>query len=812
MHVARCTLHVTPFLIAASLSAQIPSPEQHLGFRPGADSMLADWSQITGYLTALANASPVVRLDTIGRTNLGKPLLMVTFATAANQARLDALRARQARLADPRTLSHAAEDSLVRHGPAVVLINNNIHATEIASSQMQLEMAHRFASDPVWRGWLDSLVVLMIPSVNPDGLDTVVAWYRYHQGTRYEGGSLPWLYQPYTGHDTPRDWYMLTQPESRAVTRVLYQEWFPAVVWDLHQMGNRGARLFVPPFADPVNPNLDPILVEGINLVGTAMAGAVLDAGLTGVVHQQQFDLWWHGGFRSVPSRHNMIGILSEAASARLASPIQQDPADLRQPARGVNYPAPWIGGWWRMGDIVAYELHAAEGLLRLVATQRGQFVRRFVTLGRRAIADTTGPSVWLIPSAQRDPEAWYTLADLLIRAGIDVRQRPNGDLVIPGRQPFRAHVKDLLEVQAYPDSREPYDIAGWTLGLQMGVEVRELRDRTTVPDARLAAAPRPGGGGIAGSGRYLRLPYTSNAETRMVVSALRVGARVWADRDVVIDANDRRVRAAVDSLARHWGIQLTSSSAPPAPPPSSLNGLPRIGLYQPWTGSMDEGWTRWVLEQYGVPYVTLHDADLRTGRLNGRIDVLILPDEGDQSITQGRDTTQIPARFSGGIGTAGEAAVVQFVRGGGTLIALDASSDFAIRALNLPAVNVLADSLNPDRGSRFSASGSIFGTALEAMGPWTAGMGDSVAVFFANGRAWDVASPGRVVARYATNPLRSGYVNAPERIAGKAAMVVVPVDRGRAVLFGFRPQHRGQPHATFKLLFNAALFGGMSR
>ncbi|MEX1049942.1 MAG: M14 metallopeptidase family protein, partial [Gemmatimonadales bacterium] len=465
----RRALRLAPFFLAATVAAQVPSPEAHLGFRPGTDSVLADWSQINRYLSALANASPVVRLDTIGRTHLNKPLLMVTFASEPNMGRLAELRAAQARLADPRVMDAAEIDRLVRSSPAVVLINNNIHSTEIASSQMQLEMAHKFATDPMWRGWLDSTVVLMIPSTNPDGLDTTIAWYRQHKGTRYESGPMPWLYHPYVGHDNNRDWYMLTQPETRDISRVIYEEWFPAVVWDIHQMGNNGARLFIPPFADPVNPNLDPILVAATNLVGTAMAGAVLDAGLTGVSHQRQFDLWWHGGFRTAPARHNMIGILSEMASARLASPIQQDPANLRQPERGINYPAPWPGGWWRMRDIVDYELYLTEGLMRLVATQREQFVRRFVTLGARAIADTTGPSALLIPAAQRDPEAWYTLADLLIRTGADIRQRPNGDLVIPMNQPFRIHVKDLLERQVYPDNRQPYDVAGWSLGMQMG-------------------------------------------------------------------------------------------------------------------------------------------------------------------------------------------------------------------------------------------------------------------------------------------------------------------------------------------------------
>jgi len=330
----------------------LPSPFAGLGFEPGADSLLADWGQITTYLTSVAVASPVVRLDTLGRTTLGRPFLLLTITSPANQRRLEELKRGQRLLADPRGLTPATLETLRATQPAVVLIDNNIHSTEIASSLMGLTLAYQLATDPALTRLLDSVVVLMVPSMNPDGLDTVVAWYRKYKGTPYEGGPLPWLYHPYVGHDNNRDWFMLTQAETRLVTRVLYHDWFPEVAYDVHQMGSNGPRLFLPPFADPVNPNLDPMLVEATNLVGTTMASALYDSGYTGVAHQVSFDLWWHGGFRSVPARHNMIGILSEAASVRLASPMTLPAEALRQPARGVNYPGPWRGGTWRIGDI----------------------------------------------------------------------------------------------------------------------------------------------------------------------------------------------------------------------------------------------------------------------------------------------------------------------------------------------------------------------------------------------------------------------------------------------------------------------------
>ena len=823
-------LFVLPFLLQHSQDP-IPSPADVLGFEPGTDSLLADWSQIGSYLSLLAEASPRVRLDTIGRTTLGRPLLMVTLGTPESQGRLDRVRHGQALLADPRRMTRRVEDSLVGAQPAVVLIGNNIHSTEIASSQMQLTLAYRLAADPRYRTYLDSTIVLMIPSTNPDGLDTVVSWYRQYRGTRYEGGPLPWLYHPYVGHDNNRDWFMLTQVETRAITRILYHQWFPEVVWDIHQMGSSGARLFVPPFADPVNPNLDPMLVGAINLVGAAMATAVLDAGKTGVSHQQRYDLWWHGGFRTVPARHNMIGILSEAASARLASPIYIHSGSLRAPPRGVNYPAPWPGGWWRMGDIVEYELLAAEGLLRLVSSQRTAFVRRFATLGRRAVAAGTEeePYAFLVPPHQRDRHAAALLANTLIAGGVEVLRTTApfsaagvrydaGTLVIPMAQPFRAHAKDLLETQRYPGGpAAPYDVSGWTLGDQMGVTVVEVGRRFDYTADRVDSVSVPPGR-VFGEGRQIVLLNQSNQESRAIAAALREGARVWVTNQavraagrlvpagaVVIEPDDPATIDLIGQLAERSGFDAWATSDLRVPE-SRIERVPRIGLYKPWTASMDEGWTRWVFEQHGIPFITITDSMIRVGRLRQQLDVLVLPDLSERTIVSGRSQRQIPAPYAGGIGEAGVRNVTEFVRAGGTLVALDASSDFAISALNLPVTNILRDEGAGAAGSRFSAPGSIFGVAVEPGSPIASGVPDTVAAFFANGRAFQVEAPARVVARYADDLLRSGYVRNAGRIVGAAALVEIPVGQGRVVLFGFRPQHRAQTHGTFKLLFNAVL------
>jgi hypothetical protein len=825
-----------------TLHAQAPSPSEILGIDVGADSVLANWTQIGRYMSTLARASDYVRLDTIGLSTLGKPLLMVTLASPRNQRRLAEIKANQALLADPRRLSGALEDSLATTMPAVVFINNNIHSTEIASSQFSMILAHRLATEKRYRAWLDDLVVLMTPSANPDGLDTVVAWYGEYKGTPYEGGPLPWLYHPYVGHDNNRDWFMLTQVESQATARVLYREWFPEVVWDVHQMGNRGARLFVPPFSDPVNPNLDPIVVEATNLVGTAMAAAVYDAGKTGIAHQTRFDLWWHGGFRTVPARHNMIGILSEAASARLASPIDQDPSQFTSD-HGSNYPGPWRGGRWSMGDIIEYELLAAEGLLRLVATQREQFIRRFVHLGRRAVAagEAGNPYAYLIRPDQHDGRTAALLVNILIASGIEVlratepfmaddRAQLTGTMVIPLAQPFRAHVKDLFEVQRYPDRRaypggppqRPYDVAGWSLALQMGVEVEEIRAPFTAAMAPIEEAT-VAAGKIHGTGEQWVLTNRATMESRTIVEALQTGARVWVTQaPLTLDGTSLPAGAVVlehdrpDVLAQvvrghvqefgfdAWRARGLTMAA------HTIARLPRIGVYKPWTASMDEGWTRWVMEQHGIPYVSITDSMVRAGNLRRDLDVLLLPDLTEQSIVAGRGVGTVPERYAGGIGDAGAQQIVDFVRAGGVLVALDGSSEFAIRRLDLPVRNGLRGTERVEPNEQFVAPGSLFEIAITQGTALTSGMRPEAHVYFANSVAFVADTTVRVLARYHPEPLRSGYALNADQLGGKAALVDVPVGRGRAILFGFRPQHRGQPHGTFKLLFNALLLSGL--
>ena len=816
---------MTPLLLLALLQTAQPPirPSAVLGFEPGADSALADWRQVSGYLNALAQRSRYVHVDTLGKTTEGRPFVLLTITSPANIARLADIKRTQALLADPRRLNDTALAEIRMRQPAVILISNNIHSTEIASSQMGMTLAYRLVTDPEWQRLLDSVVVLMIPSMNPDGLDTVVSWYRRYKGTPYEGGPLPWLYHKYIGHDNNRDWFMLTQVETRLVTRMLYKEWFPEVVYDVHQMGANGVRLFVPPFQDPVNPNLDPALVAAINLVGAQMASALYDAGMTGIAQQQTYDLWWHGGFRSTPTRHNMVGILTEAASTRLGSPITLSLDSVRQPGRGVNYPAPWPGGTWHLGDIVRYELITSEALVRLAARDRVNVIDRFVGLGRRAVeAGLAGdPFAYVLPAEQRDPESWTALANVLAAGGVEVWRAAEaftaggtsygpGSLVVPMAQPYRAHAKDLLEAQHYTpvNDRPPYDVAGWTLPFTMGVRADVVNAPFRANLVRVdTVVPAPGR--IEGSGDVFILKNRTNAESRAVAQLLAAGQSVTVAGESLL-VQGPRARAILGEAAARHGFSVTAVRERPSGVGVTRQRLPRIGLYQPWTANIDEGWTRWLFEQYGISYATLHDNDFKKGALRQRFDVIVLPDIDAPAVLHGIDSTRIPVQYAGGLGETGANAVSAFVRGGGTLVCLDASSNFAITRLNLPVVNVLAGEASGPQVLRFYAPGSIFGVLLGGVerggSPVTLGAPDSLDIYFENSAAFTVTAPARALATYPAQPLRSGYARFQERLEGKAALVEAPVGSGRVILFGFRPQFRGQTHGTFKLLFNAVL------
>ena len=836
----RIPLAITAVMIGAVSTLQgqatVPTPQSITKVEVGADRTLADWGQITRYFAALAAASPAVRVDTLGPTTERRPFIVATISTPENIARLDEIRRIQAMLGDPRKLDAATEAKAIATQPAVIVISCNIHATEIASSQMAMELAYRMATNDTLQRALRNVVVLLIPSMNPDGEQLVTEWYRGSVGTKWEGGPLPWLYHHYVGHDNNRDWYMMTQQETRLVSRMLYQSRFPEIFYDVHQQGSYGMRITVPPHVDPIDPFVDPLIVRGINQIGATMSWELESRGKSGVGDAATYDLWWHGGARSAPTRHNMIGLLTEAASVRIATPITIQPNELAGHDRGlpryerrVNFPNPWPGGAWRLRDIMDYELIAAEALVKLASDQRGEYVRNFAALGRKAIAAGAagGPYAYRV-SAGRDPEAARRLLEALRYGGVDMGTIAGSrDVIIPLAQPYRSHVMDLFEVQRFPKLErypggpveKPYDVAGWTLPLQMGVSVSRIDSALTAPIVPIRAmAPEFPAASCAatGSGRYMSLSASDTRSYGLVAEALA------ARRQVRVTGSGEDARFVTELAATAKGGGCAPVRVAAMPPGVTMERLPRIALYKPWTGNIDEGWTRFVLEREHIPFVALTDSMVRAGKLRDLYDVILVPDMSFREIHEGMSPSEVPPRYAGGLGDGGVAELSAFARGGGTLVLLDRASELATSALGVAVRRITVPRQRDDEGdapgaaASLYAPGSILRVLVDGSRYVTRGMSDTAAVYFTNSVTFDVptGSAARVIARYPereSDILLSGYLQGGSAIAGKAAAVEVPFGTGRVVMFGFRVQYRGQSYGTFKMLFNALLGEGTS-
>lgn len=834
--------------------ATLPNPEQFAGFRMGTDRKLLRWEKIVEYLQLAAAASPRIKAEELGKTSNGHPYLAVTISAPGTIADLDSYRATQRRLTYSAGLPPTEAEKLMATHKAIILITCNIHATEIASSQMVLELVHRLATEnsPFVQNILDNVIFVLVPSANPDGQILVTDWYNRNAGTPFEISPMPWLYHKYTGHDNNRDAFMNTQIESRLLNKLTYQDWLPHVFLDEHQMGNAGARIFVPPFRNPINTNVDPVIWQLNGMFGYAMGNALHEKGYTGIINDAMYTSWWQGGFVMQAWWHNMVGLLTEVASVAVASPVEQLRARPGEPVAGPEltaeqlrsrdprqpipaprdttprntYPRPWLGGRWTLRDIVDYELTATYGLLESVANQRLMLVRSIYQLNRKQIelGGKDAPYAWVIPSTQHDAPAATRLVQILKEQGVEIhrasdsfqaggRQFPSGSYVVLMAQPHRPFAKDLLEKQVYPVQRvaggaveRPYDVTGWTLPLQMGVDAHEIAARFEAKLERVGELTvTPGKFTDAVNAVAWQIaPQTNNASIA-INRLLKSGATVslQADGGILVRGRDNLL-PRLQELSRTLGVDIKGITTLPA----SARRLkaPRTALYQPWLSNMDEGWTRWLLEQYEFDYTTVRNQDLREGNLRDRFDVILFADQPKDSILNGANESYVRPEYRGGIGPEGVRNLREFVQAGGTVAALGSATLLAIEEFPLPLKNTLKG-LRPDQ---FSCPGSILRVFLDPSHPVAYGMRSEASAVFYNDVAFEMApalgdAAVRVIARYpAAKLLQSGWIGGEEYLQDKIAAAEVSLGKGRAILLGFSVQNRAQPHGTFKLLFNS--------
>jgi hypothetical protein len=805
-----------------AINESIPAPKDVLGFTPGDDRKLASWAKIVEYFQKLDAASDRVKFEEIGKTTMGAPFVYATISAPENLERLDEFKDIQRQLADPRLLragnagvparkqrasgtkragggarapSNTPSDqkarALIARGKTIVLITCGIHSTEVGSTLSSTLIAHRLASsnEPEVQEILRNTIILLVPSTNPDGVDIVKNWYDKTLNTSYEGTEPPELYHKYVGHDNNRDWYAFTQVETQLTVDKLHNVWHPQIVHDIHQQGAFGSRLFLPPYMQPVEPNVPKKIIEGYTELGNYMAKEMRAAGFKGITTNSTYDAWTPA--RAYSHYHGGVRILSETASARLASPRTVKFEELRARGEGpegagstgydpkkesANFGPVWRGGEWKLRDITNTMTSAAFILMKHAAQNRELWLTRFYEIGKEAVRPRKSGELvgFKIDRAK--------LADILQRGGVRVQplpvrtrtsrgrfvEMPGTDYFISLAQPYGAFAKALLETQSYPNLRSasgtpipPYDVTAHTLPLLLGTRAEAVyRPIRTMGD--------------------IKVELIAGAETN--------------------------------------------------PPVTQFN--PRTGLYMSHAPSMDEGWTRWVLEQEQRSYRTLRDIDIRANNLRLNYDTIIIPDQARAAILNGHRKGAMPDEYTGGVGEEGVKALREFVEEGGTLVCLNRASEFAIEQFKLPVRNVVAGLPRTD----FYVPGSILRIELDTTHPIAKAMPKESIAWFENSPVFEVTGSAdapvrnereartreagegarapsrtavphaRVIAWYPRlkDPLLSGWLLGTDRLRGKAALVEVTLGKGRIILFGFRPQYRGQSLATYPLLFNS--------
>jgi len=836
------------------------SPEEFLGHKVGADRRLADYNQIRDYFEKLDSESGKIRVSTIGETTLGKPLIMAVITSEENMAGLETYRSIARRLRDARDLTADEARKLAKDGKIIIMITCSLHSTEIGASQMALELAYRLTAGKAPMDIdriLEDVIVLLIPTSNPDGHQMVTEWYRKYVSTKYEGGRMPWLYHHYAGHDNNRDWFMLNLAETKAITKILYHDWIPQIHIDEHQMGETDARLFVPPFTDPPNPNVHPLLWQGIGLCGLSMAYDLQKEDFKGVVYGREYTGWWDGACDNTGWLHNTICLLSEMASANLASPVYIDPIELPNVniEKRMQLPDPWPGGWWRLRDIMDYDLALSMSLIKTAFLHKEDFLYNFYKMCRDSIEKNGGgePFAFVIPKTQHDYPTTLKMLEVLMSGGAEIHRAtedfvadskvfPAGSFVVLLSQPYRPYVQNLLEIQKYPDMRlypggpaiPPYDTAGWTFPLQMGVRCEEIKKPFDADLTKLENIPDLSATALQKTAPYLILDSRLNGSYSVVFPLLKEGVEIFRSKDTVhknglvaaagsfIIKNTAPSQKILPDLLEKWNVDAYDLESLDKIPKTRLKKH-RVGLYQSWRANMDEGWTRYVFDDMGIPFASLHNADFKGSKkrkvdLNSQFDALVFADENPDVIKSGKPHwnsayggyhTDCPQEYQGGIGKEGVEALKSFVENGGILVTLNRACGLIFNAFAVPAENALA---KVDR-RKFLCPGSILRIEVDNETPIGYGIPKEAAAMFSRSLALQTRIPmgewdRQVVARYSSeNVLLSGWLLGEDVIARKAAVVDVKYKKGHIILIGFRCQHRAQSHGTYKFLLNALLY-----
>jgi len=839
-------------LYSAQLPSGITSPEEFFGFQLGSDRHIARWDKIVDYFYLLEKQSSKIKVVNMGPTTMGHPFLVVFISSPANLSQLAHFQEINSKISDPRGVGEAEIKNLVKEGKAVICQSMSLHATEIGGTQMAPELAYDLLTrqDEETQRILDNVIFVMIPCFNPDGQIMVTDWYNQTLGTEYEGASLPWLYHKYAGHDNNRDGDFLNLVESKYAAQILYRDWIPQAYIDHHQMGSYGARFYVPPYCDPIRPYADPLIWREISWFGAHIALRLEEAGKTGILNDAQFPGWGHFGWHWITPFHNIAGMLTESASTRLATPIFIQPDQLRADTLQFpdykaqsTFPHPWPGGWWRLRDIVEQKKVAAWALLDIAARHRETVLWNAYLKAKRQTerGAQENPKAYIIPTTQHDYLTTVKMVNTLLASGVEIKRAennfqidgiiyPRGSFVIPLAQPKRGLIRNLLGRTFYPDnawtrSKEgspirPYDLATHTMAEFMGVRVCPVKEMVN-GDLSTLKEPLPLKGKIEkGRGEFFFIDGRLNDSFQVVNMLIdQKGGKIWrVDQgqenlmagDFIIRANSLET---LEKISQETGVDFKSLDKLPSRGIHQLKRL-RVAMYQRyWGGNMDEGWTRLVLENFKFPYKSITDKEIKAGNLVKAYDVLILPHDSAEMIlgeltrsSYRRYLSSVPPEYRSGLGEEGVAKIKEFVQRGGRLVTMGDAGELVIDKFNLNLRNVVESLDSKD----YFCPGSTLKVIIDNQDPLTYGMPEEG--YILNwGNPVLAISPGSESENYKSlirykerDILQSGWLIGEKHIAQKSALVKVNYEQGEIIIMSFRPQHRCQTHATFKLLFNA--------
>jgi len=850
------------FLSFLGFSQAVPKPEDVLGFKVGADYHLATYTQAIGYFKKLEESSKRIKLFDMGKTSMGQAMTYAIISSEENMANLEKYKQIIKRLSLAKGLSDTEAENLAQEGKAVVYIDGGLHAAECAPAQHNIQLAYDLvtAKDPRTLRILNDIIIILV-FANPDGMNILAEWYHPNVGTPFEVSPMPWLYHKYAGHDNNRDSYIANLVETQNLSRLVNKEWYPVILYNHHQTAPFPARIWTPPNSEPTNPNVHPLIVRWQNLIGSAMGAAFDEEGKEGAISRIIFDTWYPGYVTQVVDSHNIISILTETALYRYATPhfytVQDFPKQYQDLTMSAFYPSPWRGGWWHLKDAVDYCLTASMAVLDVGSKYRRELLFNKYKMGEDIINrfKEEPPYAWIIPEKQNDPQTACLLLNRMILLGIDVYKSgedfscdgikyPEGTYLIPMTQPFSLFVKNVFEEQSYPDLRkypdlwqglvepkqfegapfEAYDMMGWTLPCQFGTKVYPANSPLNPKMSRLEEV-KPNSGKIKGKPNYAYLlsPQMNVSFTAVNRIFSHGGKVLWAKdsfsaeggafaEGMLIVLSSSVKSSFMEKLAEDLGLEITGVSEKPKTETYNLKKV-KLGVYQSWVASEDEGWTRLILEQFDFPYTSVFDADIRAGNLRSNYDLIIIPDNySPELIINGYPKGTMPPKYVGGITLNGLRNLKSFVEDGGVLVFLNSSCNLAIDDFGLPVRNVLKNV----KREEFICDGSILRMEFDAKYPLAFGMPKEAATVFSSSCAFDIMpsfgekKEPKSVAKYPEeNPLMSGWIFGDGLIRQKSSILDVPYGKGKVILLGFPVQFRAQSYGTFKLLFNSILYSG---